>query len=395
MIVENKTLYAGGGFRYAGGAPADFVARYDAHGWSALGPPPGPKNGVNGAVLDITSIGEDIYLCGRFTQAGADTISNIARLRAGAWTGLGIDNEQLATNLVSTGNELYAGGAFWRMGTVIANKVARWDGSEWHALGSGIGVPNSLNDGVAVMVMFKGELYAGGSFFQAGGVPARNLARWNGSSWTPLSVGSFGNAQGVYAMAASASHLYIGGIFSSVEGVAARNIARFDGTSWSSLAGTTAQGVNASVSTILPSGNAVYVGGSFTEAGGSAISYLAQWDGNEWHALGAGVGPASTQSRVTALAQSNGVLYVGGSFANAGGGPANNLARWSAGGWQSVGVGIENGLDGTVMALAALGTTLHVGGGFIHAGSRLSTGYAQWIIPEAPIFDSGFEDTAQ
>ena len=395
LIVSNNVLYAGGFFRYAGGAPADAIARFDADSWSALGPAPGPSNGVNGTVLDFATIGQDIFLCGWFTQAGAGTISNIARLSAGAWTGLGIGNEQLATNLMSAGAELYAGGHIWSMGTVIANKLARWDGATWNALGSGIGVANSANDGVYAMVMFKGELYAGGTFTLAGGQPARNLARWDGSVWTPLSVGTITNGQGVYTMAASASYLYIGGSFSSVDGIAVRNIARFDGTNWSSLTGTTAQGVDDSVLTILPSGNDVYVGGRFTEAGGNSIKYVARWDGNEWFALGAGVGPLNSQNSVVALAEHDGALYVGGSFGTAGGLPANNLASWSAGTWRSVGDDGENGLDGPVGALAILGNTLHVGGSFLHAGSQLSTRYAQWVIPEIPLFGSGFEVALQ
>ena len=34
-----------------------------------------------------------------------------------------------------------------------------------------------------------GNVYVGGSFTQAGGIPAQNIARWNGSGWSSLGAG--------------------------------------------------------------------------------------------------------------------------------------------------------------------------------------------------------------
>jgi hypothetical protein len=42
------------------------------------------------------------------------------------------------------------------------------------------------NPVLALILDQDNNLYAGGLFTQAGGIPANNIARWNGSSWSVL-----------------------------------------------------------------------------------------------------------------------------------------------------------------------------------------------------------------
>ena len=58
--------------------------------------------------------------------------------------------------------------------------------------------------------MSGSDLYAGGCFTTAGGSAANNIAKWNGSSWSPLGSGMNG---AVYALAVSGSDLVCGGLF--------------------------------------------------------------------------------------------------------------------------------------------------------------------------------------
>ncbi|MCX6984909.1 MAG: hypothetical protein NT118_09205, partial [Lentisphaerae bacterium] len=78
----------------------------------------------------------------------------------------------------SSGN-LYAGGTFTNAGGVSANRVAKWDGNSWSALGEGI-------DGTvyALACDRSGNLYAGGIFSAAGGMAANYIAKWNGTAWS-------------------------------------------------------------------------------------------------------------------------------------------------------------------------------------------------------------------
>ena len=60
------------------------------------------------------------------------------------------------------------------------------------------------------------NLYAGGDFTTAGGVPANYIAKWDGSAWSALGSGMTGGGRCyVYALAADgAGHLFVGGDFS-------------------------------------------------------------------------------------------------------------------------------------------------------------------------------------
>ncbi|HRY61589.1 MAG TPA: FlgD immunoglobulin-like domain containing protein, partial [Candidatus Fermentibacter sp.] len=125
----------------------------------------------------------------------------------------------------------------------------------------------------------------------------------------------------VCAIAVSGSDLYVGGEFTQAGGIPANHFARWDGSSWSALGG----GVNDFVYAIVVSGSDVYAGGRFTEAGGNLANNIARWDdlNDTWFSLGSGVNDA-----VTAIAVSGSDVYVGGDFSEAGGSPANYIARW-------------------------------------------------------------------
>jgi hypothetical protein len=113
---------------------------------------------------------------------------------------------------------------------------------------------------VAALAVSGGRLYAGGDFTGAGGVPANNIAQWDGSGWSPLGTGM--NNQ-VYALAVSGGLLYVGGWFTTAGGSPANCIAQWNGSSWSALG----SGLNQPVKTLAVSGGALYAGGDFTTAG--------------------------------------------------------------------------------------------------------------------------------
>ncbi|HEX6812358.1 MAG TPA: hypothetical protein VF384_12090 [Planctomycetota bacterium] len=73
--------------------------------------------------------------------------------------------------------DLVAGGGFTTDGGVSASNIARWNGTSWSPLGAG------MNDDVmALAVLANGDLVAGGAFSSAGGAPAHFVARWNDRS---------------------------------------------------------------------------------------------------------------------------------------------------------------------------------------------------------------------
>ena len=148
-----------------------------------------------------------------------------------------------------------------------------------------------------------GNLYAAGMFTSAGGTFANNIAKWDGSGWSPLASGVEGGYPFISALVTDgAGNLYAAGDFTGAGGVTANNVAKWDGSTWSPLGSGTDGPVAALV---VDSAGNLYACGTFTTAGGVAANHVAKWDGSTWSALGAGIGgesPSAGPSRWTAPA---------------------------------------------------------------------------------------------
>ena len=287
------------------------------------------------------------------------------------------------------GPALYAGGNFTGS---PADRIARWDGTQWSALGSGI--TSTTSPGVFALAVFDDgseagpALYAGGRFTEAGGNPASNIARWDGTQWSPLGNPESEGVNGsIFALKVfddgTGDALYAGGDFSAAAGISAIYIARWDGTSWSPLG----SGMNGAVwaLTVFDDGSgggpAMYAGGGFTQAGGSPASNIARWDGTQWSPLGSGLN--GWVSALTVFDDGSGggpALYAGGYFTQAGGNPANRIARWDGTQWSALGAGVS----GLVSSLSVFddgsgsGPALYAGGQFTSAGDVEANHIARW-----------------
>jgi hypothetical protein len=134
----------------------------------------------------------------------------------------------------------------------------------------------------AIQVMGS-DVYVGGSFTNAGGILASNIARWDGSSWSALDAGILDGS--VDYMTVYNNELYVSGAFTKVGTTNANNIAKWDGSAWSPVGG----GLIDSHSPLAAYGGALYAGGRFTNDGPIVFS---KWDGNQWSIVDNGVLPA-------------------------------------------------------------------------------------------------------
>lgn len=229
-------------------------------------------------------------------------------------------------------------------------------------------------------------LYAAGSFGTAGGAPASNVARWDGSAWSALdasSVSSFCNALAVYDGA-----LYMGGAFGDVGGIAGTStIAAWDGTSWSSVGGGIDSFIPSVWSMVVYDGRLI-VGGNYTAFGGVAdTNYVAAWDGMSWSAIGGGLGGQPGLANALAMTVYDGDLYVAGRFDSAGGVPVSQIARWDGTSWDDVG----GGITGTqVLGLAVHEGALYAVGNFTSAGGVAARSVACWDGTSWSAVGSGF-----
>src|SRR5258705_9779581 len=75
LAVSGSDVYVGGAFTNAGGAAANYIAKWDGSSWSALG------SGMDYQVdaLAVSGRGSDLYAGGWFTTAGGKGAGSMAR----------------------------------------------------------------------------------------------------------------------------------------------------------------------------------------------------------------------------------------------------------------------------------------------------------------------------
>ena len=177
IAVDGSAVYIGGSFTSILGVSANYIAKWDGAAWSALG------SGLNNTVSAIAASNGVVYACGNFTTAGGVSANRIAKWDGSSWSALGsglVGNSSGAAAMVVAlnGNNVYVGGTFTNAGAVLAPGIAMWDGANWYGLGSGL----IMNPGTssARALAFKGnDLYVGGMFIFAGDKPSMFIGRWN------------------------------------------------------------------------------------------------------------------------------------------------------------------------------------------------------------------------
>jgi hypothetical protein len=351
FTIYNNKLIVGGSFKSAGGNITDNIAVWDGSNWSVL------LNGVQSGTLQnagcssqngvyaLTSFQGNLIVGGLFGSANTTTLCGLAKWNGNAWSS--IVNKLVSNNfgpgiikaLTVYNNKLIAAGAFDTINGVPARNIAQWDGVTWSPLGSGINIIyNGYHRFVEALTIYNNELYAGGSFtFSAqGNVVANNVAKWNGSTWSALGTGipdclGIGGASfsGVTSLCAFNNNIYAA---NCVNG-----ISMWNGSNWSTVGGSMPL-VGEQAFTLTIFDNKLIVGGVFTQVGLQNMGCISAWDGSNWHSLGTstitnlnGIGSGGS---IKALITYGSQLYVGGNITYAESNnpvatPLNNIARFT------------------------------------------------------------------
>ena len=372
-------LIAGGHFTRAGSTTVNYVARWDGSNWRAMG------SGVGNSVFSLATVGTNVYVGGTFTTAGGIPANRIAKWNGVAWSALGtgvegpgaweqdIDDgywywypageEDTVYALTTDGaGNVYAGGSFTNAGGVAANRVAKWNGSEWSTLGDGL----EQGSVFTLCIDAAGNLFAGGMFGASGTDPMSRLAMWDGNVWSSVDSGMNGTVRALAADGAGA--VYMGGMFTQAGSVRMNRVTKWEGGEFQALGSGNA--LDGAVHAFACDGpGTLYVGGEFTSVGNLTANYIAKWDGSAWSTLGSGV-----NSTVRALAlDAFGFLYAAGDFGQAGGVPATKVAKWDGSAWSALGTGVACNVS--AMTMDATGT-LYVGGnlGYVSNGQWSNKG---------------------
>jgi hypothetical protein len=404
---SGPVLVAGGNYAF----PLGSAAQWDGSAWTTLGTVgSGAYGDIRAFEVYDGGSGTELYAAGGFGGVGGIPARGIARWNGTQWSavGSGLSGNlwPLAMALtvcdLGSGAALFVGGPFSSAGNQAARCIARWDGSSWWPLGSGLSA--NANPWVACVKGFDSgsgtELYAGGNFTSAGGIAANYVAKWNRSTWSPLVAIDEGTDGPVHAMEVfddgSGPALFLGGSFTTACGILAANIAKWDGTSTSPLA--TGAGSDVRTLTVFDDGSGarLIAGGDFAYAGGIQVNHIAKWDGTRWWPLGTGLnGPV--YSLAVHDDGSGPALFAAGMFTLAGGTAARSIARWDGASWTPLGGGIWGGQE-AVYALASFGagpdytSDLFAGGSFEAAGGMPAENFARWRGCAYPVSTFCFGD---
>lgn len=304
LLPFKGELFAAGNFFNAEGHASRFVARWNGTSWSPAG------GGLTGSfAVTLAEFNGDLYAGGNLTNISPENpVTYVARWDGSDWHAAGNPGIINVASLCVFQNHLYAGGD---------GGLARLDDTVWTRLAA-------LGQ-VTALAVFKNDLYLG-NVQKIDGQDVNRVARWNGAAFSEVGGGVFDtskfgdqvyNQASVGALAVYDSSLYVGGTFKTAGGKPARNVARWDGSAWTSLG----DGVDLPVLALSAVDGKLFAAGLFTHAGALSVKGLAAWDGDAWSDPAPGLGTGGS-----ALAYYDGSLYCGGTFMD----PAwKGVARWT------------------------------------------------------------------
>ncbi|HET9253517.1 MAG TPA: hypothetical protein VFP58_15495 [Candidatus Eisenbacteria bacterium] len=370
IAVYRGELIAGGRFQQIDGVEARGVARWNGARWSPLGTGLSTPNWMNPAVNALYVQDDQLLATGEFTMAGDSVVNHVAQWDGTVWRPIGSGVPFPGSAVTRFGDQVFVGGEF-----SVENPgpgLAKWDGASWQPIA--MEPLSSGYVGVRAFTTFQDGLIVGGYFEGVAGVPAHNVARWNGSGWTPH--GSAGPDY-VYALTAHDDTLRVAGVNEYYEVLAVHN---WSGSEWIQLPGLYGQAMS-----LLSTDQGLVAGGVIsarTEDARRFATGVAAWDGSSWSGLQQwtenmnglqswyGLLPA-----VSALAMYKDHVLAGGYFDYCGDPPgyvrANGIASWDGDRWTPF--PWYSSIDPP--------STFHVEQDTLYAGGY----FDNWFGPEAPV----------
>lgn len=333
-VGANGEAIVGGLFDWAGSLTVGNVAKWDGIAWRRI------ASGFYIGTYCVAAEPGDGFAVGLEFRGAADIEnSNVVRYQAGSWSavGNGVPGKPRRIASLQNGRLVVA-----TLNPANSYDVYEWDGSAWSLRAGSLAVLPVIQS------MPDGSFVLAGSFASLGGVPASNIARWDGVAWQPLGSGTNAPVQALALMPDGT--LIAGGSFTSAGGVSLNSTAKWDGTAWSSFA---------AIGTLSVNGLSVSSGGDLFAYAAGLSSY--RWTGSAWSSLGLG----TPQSTLLALPD--------GSVLQAGGRPI----RWNGTAW---------GFYTNLVASRSSGTALLTNGDVVMFGptttaSLLPTYFTRLTLP--------------
>ncbi|MCU0863392.1 MAG: hypothetical protein MUC36_06355 [Planctomycetes bacterium] len=352
-LLATGEVIAGGTFQGIGGAPIHGIARWNGTAWLAMGNPTTPF--LLGSVERLQRLPNgDLIAAGLFLQIGGVNCDRIARFDGSQWHPVGQGVQNASRLIADTAGNLVAIGSFATpTGTAT---LARWNGSTWIDVGQGLPAsPTVLAPlpGGALLVQSGGapwsnasgtwtqfapwsastaapggaftfhawagnDVLATGRFAPTALVPARNVARWNGTAWAPPNRGTDGPITAVAALA-DGGYL-VGGNLAQVDGTPCNRFARLVGSTWIPVASSATAAPRRMLA--RPDGSAVVIG-TFPNATTGGLDFVMEWNGSQLQPIGTGLWGTRLVQQLGLAANGDALLSYQELFPTQGG-----FARW-------------------------------------------------------------------
>ena len=278
----NGDLYVGGNFTDIAGTGADYVAKYAvATGtWSVVGSGISHLNGATIYAIEVSPDGT-IFIGGYFDTAGGnDNCNRIAYFdkTANNWRPLstGLNDTVRALRFTPDGR-LLIGGTFTNADGTNGDYICWWNGSAFKSF-TDLGATEISGFVWSIDINPAGTIIIGGQFVNAGGdINADGIAAWRGNNWGSLKAGglSGGGVYNVYKVrCASNGDIYATGTFTQAGDLIVDRVARSVGGAWQRM-DIDLPNINVPMEAMLEaSDGSFYLGGQFstTVSGENAIS---------------------------------------------------------------------------------------------------------------------------
>lgn len=243
-VSANDNLYIVGAFDTIGNLPAHYVAQWNGTQWSALGAGIAGEYEFGPYVVAVNSqehvfaatpfeimewdgtewvniggagaidlvVGPNDLLYGAFDETGDHHVSV---WDGTTWTRLGGEVRGVESLLISPTGELYATGQIYFNSTL--QLLMHWTGTQWEVVGPDLSATGSSHKNALDGAFDSaGNLYITGEFwFEHEGQRMNGIARWDGTTWTPLGSGiDYNNYASGKALAINQTgQLFLGGAF--------------------------------------------------------------------------------------------------------------------------------------------------------------------------------------
>ncbi len=260
--------------------------------------------------------------------------------------GAGVGNSSVF-KLIEFNNKLFAGGPFRFIDSKLTSGIAYWNDANW--------IPYRSSDGfssIRAFSVYQGELY-GFASYPSSLTELIRMVKYNeqenswmavpGSEINPIDIE--GELDGEYIADAIEyeDELYVIGRFNKIGGTEVKNIAKWDGSTWSPiLENDSSVAPFREIREIVVFENELIIWGGIDSINGEVYNNIAKWNNSNWDNLNGGLLNRAFETwNSHSLEVFQGELYLGGGASSASeNGTGYLLHKWNGSFWEGV-VGFE------------------------------------------------------